>query len=531
MPATRFSVTLCAALLATAARAETTVTIDANAGRHAISPLIYGTNFATKAQLQALGAPLNRSGGNATSAYNWNQNATNLARDWYFESYPDQSAKPGADADSFVSLTKGAGAEPMLTVPLMGWVAKLGANRSILPSFSVAKYGAQCDADYWDSDAGNGFKPDCSTPITGNDPSDAFIADTPADEQKWIRHLVKRWGTADAGGVRYYLMDNEPSIWFDTHRDVHPVGPHGTEYRDKVIDASARIKAVDPGAKIAAPEEWGWEAYFYSGYDQQYAPNHGWTWPDHEGVQGGMDYIPWLLGEWKKAGHPVDILSLHFYPQAGEYGSDHSRAMQLLRNRSTRQLWDPNYTSESWIGQPVYLIPRMKAWIASAYYAGTPTAITEYSWGAEDHINGATTQADVLGIFGREGLDLATRWTTPKSNSPTFKAMQMYRNYDGVGSGFGDTSVQASVTNPDKLSAFAALRGSDGAMTVMVINKEPGGGTPVRLKLGNFAKSGTAKVWRLTAANKIEALPDTAWSAGSLRDTAPAQSITLYVLK
>src|SRR6185312_16304701 len=136
---------------------------------------------------------------------------------------------------------------------------------------------------------------------------------------------------------------------------------------------------------------------------------------------------PWLLSEWKKAGHPVDILSVHFYPQAGEDGSSHSRRMQLLRNRSTRQLWDPSYTSESWIGAPVYLIPRMKGWIADNYYGGTPIAITEYAWGAEKHINGATTQADVLGIFGREGLDMATRWTTPKATTPTFKAMQMYR--------------------------------------------------------------------------------------------------------
>ena len=56
------------------------------------------------------------------------------------------------------------------------------------------------------------------------------------------------------------------------------------------------------------------------------------------------------------------------------------------------------------------LIPRMKGWVAS-YYPGTKIGITEYNWGAEGYINGATAQADILGIFGREGLDLATRWT------------------------------------------------------------------------------------------------------------------------
>ncbi|HWA90513.1 MAG TPA: glycoside hydrolase family 44 protein [Rhizomicrobium sp.] len=530
MSALRVSAAILALFAASAAEADVTVAIDATANRHAINPMIYGVNFATKTQLELLGAPLNRQGGNATSAYNWQLNATNLGQDWYFESYPGDSAKPGADSDSFVAQTKSALAEPMLTVPLMGWVAKLGANRAILPSFSVAKYGKQCATDYWDPDAGNGYKPNCSTLVTGNDPNDAFLPDTPADEQKWIRHLVKRWGGADAGGIKYYLMDNEPSIWFSTHRDVHPIGPHASEYRDKVIDASAKIKAVDPNALVVAPEEWGWEGYFYSGYDQQYAADHGYCcWPDHDGPQGGVDYIPWLLTEWKNAGHPVDVLSVHFYPQGGEDGTSHSRKMQLLRNRSTRQLWDPNYVSESWIGDKVDLIPRLKDWIATYYYAATPVAITEYAWGAENHINGATTQADVLGIFGREGLDMATRWTTPKTNTPTFKAMQMYRNADGHGQGFGDTSIQATVPNPDNLSAFAGLR-QDGTMTVMVINKSLDNDTAVRLKLANFTKAGTAKAWRLTASNTIAALPDIAWSAGALHDTAPKQSVTLYVL-
>lgn len=515
---------------ADAASPNVTVAIDATANRHPINPNIYGVAFATKAQLAALNTPLNRSGGNAETAYNWKQNATNLGQDWYFESYPGDSATAGADADQFISNTKSKGAEPLITIPLAGWVAKLGGGRSILPSFSVNKYGAQCDTDYWDPDAGNGYKPDCATPITGNDPNDAFVPDTPALEQKWVKHLVKTWGKSNKGGVPYYLMDNEPSIWFSTHRDMHPIGPHADEYRDKVIAMSAKIKALDPKAKVVAPEEWGWEAYFYSGYDQQYAAEHGYCcWPDHDGMQGGMDYIPWLLGQWKAAGHPVDVLSVHYYPQSGEDSDDVSQKMQLLRNQSTRELWDPNYKSKSWINDKVHLISRLKQWIADAYYGGTPVAITEYNWGAESHINGATTQADIYGIFGREGLDMATRWATPDIGTPTFKAMQMYRNYDGANSGFGDTSIAAAAPNPDELSAFAALR-RDGTMTVMVISKVLSGDTPVTLKLAHFSKSGTAEVWRLTSGNTIQRLADKPWSGHALKDTAPAQSITLYVL-
>jgi hypothetical protein len=514
--------------VAAAQNAPVAVAIDATANRHAISPLIYGVAFAAQSDLTALNAPLNRSGGNRTTTYSYAASASNTASDYYFESYPDPSATPGSGPDAFMAASVAVGAKSMLTVPLIGHVAKLGPNRAILPSFAVSRYGIQCSADPYDSNAGNGQKPDCTTDITDNDVLAAYVADSPAKEQPWIAHLLSAWGTAAKGGVSYYLMDNEPSIWFSTHRDAHPAGPHAVEYRNKVLAESALLRQDDPSARIVAPEEWGWEAYFYSGYDQQYAPEHSWTYPDHAGVQGGLDYIPWLLKEWKPK-HAIDVLSVHFYPQGGEYGSDDSLNTQLLRNRSTRQLWDMTYVSESWIGQPVYLIPRLQGWISKYYTAGTPVAITEYNWGDEPNMNGATTQADIYGIFGQQGLNLATRWTVPASTTPTYKAMQMYRNYDGKNSTFGDTSVAATVPNPDSLSAFAAQRTADAALTVMVINKIAGS-TPVTLSLAHAAAAGSAQRWQLTGPNNLVQLPALRWSAASLTDTVPGQSVTLYIL-
>ena len=65
----------------------------------------------------------------------------------------------------------------------------------------------------------------------------------------------------------------------------------------------------------------------------------------------------------------------------------------------------------------------------------------------------------MLGIFGREGLDMAIRWVVPPTGSPVYNAFKMYRNYDGLKSTFGDVSVSTtSNANPDHLSAFAARR-------------------------------------------------------------------------
>ena len=131
--------------------------------------------------------------------------------------------------------------------------------------------------------------------------------------------------------------------------------------------------------------------------------------------------------------------------------------MQLRRNRSTRSLWDPNYVDETWINDKVQLIPRLRNWVNTYYYPGTPIGITEYNWGAEGHINGATTQADIFGIFGREGLDMAARWTTPDATHadlqgdedvPQLRRQQVdVRRHERV----GDASP-----NPDNVSAFAA---------------------------------------------------------------------------
>ena len=163
-------------------------------------------------------------------------------------------------------------------------------------------------------------------------------------------------------------------------------------------------------------------------------------------------------------------------------------------------------------------------------YPGTKIGITEYNWGAEPYINGAIAQADILGIFGREGLDLATRWTTPDPSTPTYKAMKMYRNYDGNKSTFGDTSILTVVPNPDNLSAFAAVRTSDGAMTLMVINKDLNNATPITANITNFNATGTVQRWQLTSANVINQLVNITLTNRVLGDIVPAQSITLYVL-
>lgn len=506
------------------------ITVNAAGNRHAISPLIYGANWADRATVADLNLSINRRGGNATSTYNWKINATNRSGDWYFESLGDSDGSaPSAGPDAFITATKAAGAEPMITIPMMDWIAKLGPNRAGRASFSVAKYGAQTRHDPWFTDAGNGVRASDGKNITGNDPNDAYVPNTSLVQKEWVRHLVHTFGGSSAAGVKYYLMDNEHGVWPAQHRDLMAQGPTMDVIRDKMIEYASAVKELDPSAQIVGPEEWGWPNYFKSPYDTSVSGD-----ADRK-AHGGMDYLPWLLSQLKAnqdatGKRLLDVFSIHYYPQYNEFGrGDASAAAQLKRNECTRDLWDAHYVSSSWIGSSVHLIPRMKAWV-NTYYPGTKLGITEYSWGAERHISGAIAEADVLGVFGREGVDLAAFWGTLNSTVPIGQAFKIYRNYDGAKSTFGDTSVAASVTNPDNVSAFAAQRNRDGSLTVMVVCKYLSAVTPITVKLSNYAASGMTQVWQLTSANTIDRLADVTVSNGSVSFNAPAQSVTLLVI-
>ncbi len=545
--ALRLSLTvMLGALQALAQNPLTKVSVDASQNRHAINPNIYGIAYGDAHDIATLNVPLNRWGGNSTSRYNWQIDAHSAAADWYFETYPDSSGTPGASADAYVATTRSAnnGAEPMFTIPMIDYLANLGPNRSTLEGFSVKKYGAQTATDPYNADAGNGVSSATGKNITGNNPLDTGVANSTAIQQAWMQHFIGEFGkSSTATGIKYYLLDNEPSLWYSTHRDVHPNPANYQEMYNKIVAYASAIRATDPTAKIAGPEEWSWWAMYFSGFDQANGTGAGSDYATH----GNTYYYPWLLQQlyaYKQSTGTqlIDILTVHCYNGTPD-SNDDSLSGQQTRNAETRILWDPNFQDPSWYGdigidgRIINWIPTLQAMV-NKYYPGLQVGCTEYNWGDEANLNGATTQADVLGIYGRQGLDLATRWTvatntntTPTTYYVTYLASQIYRNYDGKNSTFGDTSVLAQAPNPDLLSAFASVRSSDGALTVMVINKQQGS-TPVQVSLANFANTGTAQAWQINSASQtsIVRLADLTVSGNSIATTVPSQSITLFVI-
>lgn len=511
------------------------VSVDVAADRHPISPQIYGMNFADAGLAAELSLPINRWGGNSTTRYNWQLDASNRASDWYFENLPNDNNNPGqlpngSDSDEFIDANEQTGAESLITIPMIGWTPK---SRAVACGYSVAKYGAQQSVDPWQPDCGNGVRTD-GTPITNNDPLDTSFAIDPSFVQQWIAHLIARYGTAANGGVKFYNLDNETALWNSTHRDVHPLPVSYDELRDRTYSYAAAIKAADPSARTLGPVAWGWVEYFYSALDVAAGGSWWETRPDRM-AHGDVPFIEWYLQQMRayEQQHGVrilDYMDLHYYPQSGEALSPAGdAAMQALRLRSTRSLWDPSYVDESWIGDTVRLLPRMREW-AAADYPGTKLAITEYNWGGVEHINGALAEAEILGIFGRERLDLATMWDPPQPTQPAAYAFRIYRNYDGAGSKFGETSVRGQSADPNKVSIFAAQR-SDGATTLVLINKT-GNSLISNLTLTNASPAGPAKAYRYSAANLAQIVPlaDIPIPGAPVSLVLPASSITLLVI-
>ena len=563
-------------LAAPATVAGPALKVDAGNQTRAISPYIYGVNayLLDSTTAKNINVPIDRWGGDSTSRYNYLLDVTNSAADWYFENGDGTGgdglpAVPGEKAfDALVLSNNSIGAKTLGTVPVQGWVAKDNINCG----FPASSYPSQYSFDPYNSNCGDGEMPN-QTDITGNDPTATSTAVGPSWAGNWVTYLVGKFGSAANGGVAIYDLDNEPSWWDATQRDVHPVAFTYDEVTTNGIATAAAVKAADPTAAVSGPVIDFWWDYFYSKKDVESGWSSGspcfgpWSNPIDRQAHNGIPLIEYYLQQFAayEATNNVrllDYVDLHTYFAAQYNGASVAfttagdTGMQQARLNSTRVFWDstytdpnyqqPNYTTDlnyttscSPPAQAPQVIPMMMGWVAKDY-PGTKLAIDEYNWGGLESINGALAQADILGIFGREGLDLGTFWptTNPTSQVPGMTAFQIYRNYDGANSTFGDVALASTSGNQGNLSVYGALRTADSNVTVVVINKTYGDLTST-LSLANFTPNGAAKVFLYSSANlgaivaqpSLTVIPPAAGGTNSsLSTTFPAQSITLLVV-
>jgi hypothetical protein len=496
-------------------------TIDSTRGRHPISPYVYGTN---QGDLKgpAKGLTLTRVGGNRLTAYNWETNASNAGSDYMYQSdtYISNSMTAGDPMKKAAGDAAEAGASIIMTVPMAGWVA--------------ADTNGPCDAHPASASViGQRFVP----VIAAKGSAFAYPPDT-SDSQvfadEFVAWLESQFPSAQTDASRriFYMLDNEPDLWAKTHSEIHPGPATYAELAQRSAEYATAIKAVAPDTLVFGPASYGWAGYV----DLQKAPD-----------ANGRDFIESYLDSMKAAEKTagkrlLDVLDVHWYPEArgdGKRINDNgtTEGEVTARLQAPRSLWDTTYTENSWITQslgnmPIRLIPRLMKKIAD-HYPGTKLSVSEYNYGAGGDISGGIAQADVLGIFGRDGVFAANVWLLGGQSNFLFAGFAMYRNFDGNGAVFGDTSVSASTSAVDQSSVYASVASSDSSNVIVVaINKQL-----QPLKAGITVKHTTslsaADVYTLTSdtANPVKVDGITKVSTNAFSYTMPAYSVSTLVFR
>ena len=507
------------------AQATPTLTIDAGAIRHPISPDIYGMlgggiqlNPTLAAELKIANV---RWGGDAATRYNWAYDSTCDGADNWFVCQLFGPVTPGYAVDNMISTyrTAYAGSHILVTIPIIPWI---DSSSTELCSYPVSVYGSQQAQITIGTGqvCGNGVTTSGTNIVDSNIPYD-MVANSTAAQTAWLNHLVSKWGTAANAGVTYYQLDNEPGGWANTHRDAIPNQPTYDVISSLGEQYATAIKAVDPTAKVLGPSdygEWGWVENVPSGssllagqyYLQQFA--------QYDAAHGSRT---------------LDCFDEHY--GVGDSSSPANSFNQV------RTFWDPTYMSSGDFpyaltgSSPaaIEMIPRFQNWVAT-YYPNTAICMSEYEVQHQSPANplvDALVEGDALGVFGYYDLQLANLYDTVNPTDPEAYTFLMYRNYDGNGSQFGDTSVSSTSTDQTQLSVYGALRSTDGALTIIAINKTTAA-IQTSLSLSNFNSTGTAAVYSYSSANlaQIVAGSPVPVSSNTISYTFPAYSETMFVL-
>jgi fibronectin type 3 domain-containing protein len=519
---------------ATPASPTANVTITVNPSqRKSISPYIYGLNFYSG----VTGAPpqltFDRAGGNRWTAYNWESNASNAGSDYLYENddYLSSSTVPAEAVRSFIAGDQSNGLASLITVQLQGLVAgDENGPVSVANPPDLTRFKQVVDQKSTVSGA-----PFTITPPTTD--ANVFM-----DEFVWaLDQKFSGMGIFDANATHptFVSLDNEPELWNSTHLEVQGPNPVASDaYIAKTITIAEALKNQFPDMLLFGPVHYGFQG-IYNWQGELSATPSGANWfPDK--------YLTALSAASATYGKPlVDVYDFHWY--AEEYDSDGTRSLDLtgttltdaqvqLIVQSPRNLWDPTFTdstnSNPWIYQelgntPIALLTRLQAKI-NAEFPGMKISLTEYESGGWNHVAGTIAQADNLGIFGSQGVFAANFWPPNGTYSYALAGFRAYRDFDGAGANFGDTSLLATSSNVQNVVVYASSDSSTAGRFVFVaINRSASSQVTA---ISGLALSGTAKLYQITAASAQGQNPVQPVSIGPMPVSGSSFTITLPAL-
>ena len=227
--------------------APATVSVNATANVHPIDPNVYGTAFATTAQLNDLNIPLNRNGGNASDTYSYAAGRDQPRQRLVLREHRvGQRQRPGDGRLDQRDAGRRRAAEHHAQPVRLGREERGQFDPRQLPGERVRPAAVRRPVEHEPRATASAPTAPTSPATTRTSPTSP---NSPAIEQAWIQHLITTFGNSQNGGVQYYTLGNEPGLWNHTHRDIHPNGNTLTELRDRVIAYASMVKSLDPNAE------------------------------------------------------------------------------------------------------------------------------------------------------------------------------------------------------------------------------------------------------------------------------------------
>ncbi len=448
---------------------DTVVTFDINTGDGLtkISPYIYG--IADADELEGVTVNAVKQSSTALSTYNWETNyansgaqANNSNDNSLISSYPASRWNEPAlySFDLFNKSLQNGVSSRFVTLPMLGYAAGDGSGAVLAP--------ISAEPQHWINVASQ--KNDVLSTIP--DINDNFVY---SDE--YVHYLVNKFGKAKSGGITGYFLDREPEYWQRNFPMLELPKLKASSLAEKSIVLAQSVKSVDSTAMVFGPSLRGLTSYI----SLNDAPDWNKT------GQGYNWFIDYYLSEMRKAENAagyrlLDVLDLHYYTESVSPLGDNvldctdytHEQCGRTRMQTVRTLWDPDYSELSMMHsyrQYTPLIPILQASI-KLYYPGTKLSFSEYNFGGGGDISGGIAEADALGCFASQGVYLACLSPNGKDSTYQKAAINLYTNYDGEGSSFGDTLVYSDNNSDENSSVFAAVDGGDiSRLTVVASNK------------------------------------------------------------
>ncbi|MEO7360827.1 MAG: glycoside hydrolase family 44 protein, partial [Gemmatimonadaceae bacterium] len=230
------------------------ITITVNPAKtRAISPYIYGLNFATKVDDSPSAVSLDRTGGNRWTAYNWETNTSNAGRDYQYQNdrYLGNNVTPGGIVAELIDDDRKRGMASLITVPMQGLVAaddrgpvKMDNPPDLTRFKKTVHEKASVSRD-----------PFTLKPTVSDDAvyMDEFVW---ALDQKFAGQNI--FGAKPAAQPVFVSLDNEPELWNQTHLEIQGAkNVSADEYIARTLSLATALKKQFPDVVIFGPAHFG----------------------------------------------------------------------------------------------------------------------------------------------------------------------------------------------------------------------------------------------------------------------------------